>query len=366
MERDSNMHGCRALPIADANGRRTQERIVAMALTRVTLISVMIASGTGAALAEGVVVTPETYIRAETDVAFADFQRRAGGMINTNAFVRQPTLLSDQPVIRMNRDTLYGSAVVDTEGGATITVPEAADGRYLSVLVIDNDHYAPAVYYAPGTYDLPDETRYVALLYRVQLLDYSDPADVAAANALQDQFVVTASSAVAFPAPQWDVDSMLALRTAYEAEFRKFAQFEPDWMGPRGEVNEETRHLAAAGAWGLFPEKDAVYINYAGPPDAGACYTATYETPETDAFWSITVYGADGFMKSDANVINDRNVTPNGDGTFTAFFGSEDACGARPNRVDISEGWNFLMRIYRPGPEVLSREYTLPEVSVVQ
>jgi hypothetical protein len=229
----------------------------------------MMASDTGAALAEGVVVTPETNIRAETDIAFADFRRRAGDMINTNAFVRQPTLLSDQPVIRMNRDTLYGSAVVDTEGGATITVPEAADGRYLSVLVIDNDHYAPAVYYAPGTYDLPDETRYVALLYRVQLLDYSDPADVAAANALQDQFVVTASSAVAFPAPQWDVDSMLALRTAYEAEFSTFAQFEPDWMGPRGEVNEDTRHLAAAGAWGLFPETDAVYINYAGPPDAG-------------------------------------------------------------------------------------------------
>ena len=149
-------------------------------------------------------------------------------------------------------------------------------------------------------------------------------------------------------------------------EFSTFAQFEPDWMEPRGEVNEEARHLAAAGAWGLFPETDAVYINYAGPPDPWACYTATYDTPETDAFWSITVYGSDGFMKSDANVINDRNVTPNGDGTFTAFFGSEAACGSKPNRVDISEGWNFLMRIYRPDPEVLSREYTLPEVSVFQ
>ena len=321
-----------------------------------------------AALAEEAkeAVTPESYIRAETDIAFADFQRRSGGQINTNAFIRTPTTLEDQPVIRMNRDTLYGSAVVDTQGGATITVPEATDGRYISVLVIDNDHYAPAVFYEPGVHQLPDDTRYVALLTRVQLLDAADPADVAAANALQDRFVIEASSAEPFPQPQWDVETMLELRRQYEPEFKAFDQFEPDWMGPRGTVNEETRHLAAAGAWGLFPEEDAVYINYAGPDDPDACYTATYQTPVTDAFWSITVYGADGFMKSDDNVINDRNVTPNADGTFTAYFGPEAACGDRPNRVDISEGWNFLMRIYRPGPEVLSREYTLPEVTRVE
>jgi hypothetical protein len=325
----------------------------------------MIVGFSHATLAEGVIVTPETYIRAETDAAFADFVRRAGGQVNTNAFVRKPTLLADQPVIRMNRDTLYGSAVIDTSGGATITVPKADDGRYLSVLVIDNDHYAPAVYYEPGTYQLPDDTRYVLLLYRVQLLDDADPQDIAAANALQDQFIVQASSAVPFPAPQWDVDSMLALRRAYEPEFSAFAQFEPDWMGPRGAVNEETRHLAAAGAWGLFPERDAVYINYAGPTDASGCYTATYDIPETDAFWSITVYGSDGFIKSDKATINGQNVKLNDDGTFTAYFGSVDACGDKANRVDAPEGWNFLMRIYRPGSSVLDGTYELPEVAPV-
>lgn len=172
----------------------------------------------------------------------------------------------------------------------------------------------------------------------MQLLDYADPDDVAAANLLQDQFVVKAGSAEPFTSPQWDLESMLALRSQYEVEFSQFAQFESDCMGPRGEVNEKTRHLAAAGAWGLFPAKDVVYINYAGPSDPQRCYTATYDTPETDAFWSITVYGNDGFMKSDVNVINDRNVTHNNDGTFTAYFGSEDACGAKANRVDISEG----------------------------
>ena len=151
---------------------------------------------------------------------------------------------------------------------------------------------------------------------------------------------------------------MLARRSGYEVEFKKFTQFDPEWMGPRGEVNEETRHLAAAGAWGLFPSKDAAYINYAGPTDPEQCYTAIYETPQTDAFWSITVYGDDGFMKSENNVINDRNVTSNDDGTFTAYFGSEAACGAKSNRVDISTGWNFLLRIYRPFYKLL---FPLPE-----
>lgn len=310
-------------------------------------------------------VTPATYIRAEVDLSFAQFQLNAGSDVNRFYYIRKPTPLDAQAVVRMNRDTLYAGAVVDTEGGATITIPEFPDDRYFSILVIDNDHYAPMVFYKPGTYDIPDDTKYVSLIMRIQIMDPSDPEDVALVNRMQNEFVIAANSHDLFPEPNWDVDSMLALRAGYETEFQTFAQYEPDWMGPRGAVNEDTRHLAVAGAWGLFPEKDAVYINYAGPPAADTCYTATYQVPPNDAFWSITVYGADGFMESDTNIVNDRNVTLNDDGTFTVFFGSEAECGARPNRVDISQGWNFLMRIYRPGQAVLERTYTLPEVKEV-
>jgi hypothetical protein len=90
------------------------------------------------------------------------------------------------------------------------------------------------------------------------------------------------------------------------------------------------------------------------------CHKATYQVPENDAFWSITVYGSDGFMKSDNNIVNSSNVTLNADGTFTVCFGSRQACGDVPNRLDTTEGWNFLMRIYRPGPPVLDGTYVLP------
>jgi hypothetical protein len=82
--------------------------------------------------------------------------------------------------------------------------------------------------------------------------------------------------------------------------------------------------------------------------------------PENEAFWSITVYGSDGFMKSDNNIVNSSTARFNPDGTFTVYFGSEARCGDVPNRLDVSEGWNFLMRVYRPGASVLDGSYTLP------
>jgi hypothetical protein len=321
---------------------------------------------TGLVAQAGEKVTPETYIRAETDFAFADFQKNAGGKINEFFYITKPTPLDQQSVVRMNRDTLYAGSVVDTEGGATVTIPEFPDDRYFSVLVIDNDHYCPVVFYEPGTHKVPGDTKYVTLILRIQLMEPADPKDVALVNDLQKKIIIEAASADPFPEPKWDKDSMLKLRAEYEKKFQKFTQYEPDWMGPRGQVNEKTRHLAAAGAWGLFPEKDAVYINYTGPSYPTKGYMATYKVPENDAFWSITVYGNDGFMKSDTNIVNDRNVKLNDDGTFTVHFGSKEEFGDKPNRVDITEGWNFLMRVYRPGESILKREYNLPDVNVVE
>jgi hypothetical protein len=69
--------------------------------------------------------------------------------------------------------------------------------------------------------------------------------------------------------------------------------------------------------------------------------------PENNAFGSIAVYGGDGFMKHENCTIHSSNVKLNHDGAFTICCGSRELCGDVPNRLDVCEGWNVLMRIHR-------------------
>ncbi|MFO1060981.1 MAG: DUF1254 domain-containing protein [Dongiaceae bacterium] len=309
-------------------------------------------------------VTPETYIRAESDRSFANIQALAGG-VNRWYHIRKPTPLDAQTIIRMNRDTLYSVAIIDTAKGASIVLPKVPAGRFISAQVIDNDHYCPAVFYEAGRHALPSDTRHVCVAVRIQLLDPGDAAEVALVNGLQDMLALEAGSAEPFQPPAWDPESLKALTAEYAAKAKALTGFR-GLMGPRGTVDEANRHLVAAAGWGLNPDSDATYLNYAGEHEADRAYTATYEVPENGAFWSITVYGADGYMKSDNNILNSSNVTLNDDGTFTVFFGSRELCGNVPNRLDIAPGWNFAMRVYRPGPSVLNGGYALPAVRPVQ
>ena len=72
-----------------------------------------------------------------------------GAAVNEWVHFRRPTPLDQQTVIRMNRDTLYSLAVVDISRGATLTVPDSG-GRYLTVMVINEDGYLNRVFHEAG------------------------------------------------------------------------------------------------------------------------------------------------------------------------------------------------------------------------
>ena len=69
-------------------------------------------------------VNVASFARAESDVAIKKLYDMVG--LGTWIHFRAPTPIDQQKVIRMNRDTLYSSAVLDLSEPATVIMPETS------------------------------------------------------------------------------------------------------------------------------------------------------------------------------------------------------------------------------------------------
>ena len=154
-------------------------------------------------------VNVETFARAESDVAIKKIVDMVG--FSSWFHFRAPVPIDQQKVIRMNRDTLYSSVVLDLSEPATITMPET-NGRYQSLHVIDQDHYSYAET-SPGRYEITQEqvgTRYAYIIVRT----FYDPDDPVKTNALQDGLHVEGGGPGPLDIPDWDIDQMMTARDA--------------------------------------------------------------------------------------------------------------------------------------------------------
>jgi hypothetical protein len=308
-----------------------------------------------------VVVDVENFVRAESDLMFSRLAAQSGA-VGQWFHHRRPAPIDDQPIIRLNRDTLYSSCVLDVSRTARITVPDGGD-RYISVMIVNQDHYVPAVFHEAGEYDLSAEEHgspYVVAAARI-LVDPSDPDDVAAVNALQDQFAVEAVSNEPFVLLDYDEASHTATRAALIELSRGLPDFRGAF-GRVGEVDPVRRLLGAAAGWGGLPEYEAQYLNVEPGLPVGAYRLRMADVP-VDAFWSISVYNADGFFEPNAAGVYNLNsvtTTPDADGATTINFGDEP--DGRPNFIPVPDGWNFLIRLYRPRPEALDGTWAPPAV----
>lgn len=313
---------------------------------------------------ETVPVTVDNFVRAETAFQFDRALQITGG-INEWTHFRRPTPLDQQPVIRMNRDTLYSAAIVDISEGATLTIPETSD-RYMSVMVVNEDHYINFVFHHAGSYELTTDdfdTPYISLSVRT-LVDAADPEDIKKANALQDKLKIEAKSARPYAHPNYDKDSY---KTIYDAVLI-LGRSVPDArhsFGKREDVDAVRHFLATAWGWGGLPDDEAQYINVEPKLPVGA-YKLTVKDVPVDAFWSISVYNRDGYFEEneyDAYTVNNITGTPNPDGSFTVHFGGDPES---VNYLPITEGWNYIVRLYQPRDEVLDGYWTFPGVEEVK
>lgn len=311
-------------------------------------------------------VNVDNFARVETALQFDRMlDSFLDGKVNTWRHLRNPTPLDNQVVIRMNRDTIYSTAIVDISKGATLTIPESGN-RYLSVMVVNEDHYLNKVYYDAGTYELTmDEfhTPYVNLSARI-LVNSADQADIKKVNALQDQLAIKAASARPYSHPNYDQASY---KETYGAVI-ELSRGLPDARGMFGKKEEvgEVRHmLGTAFGWGGLPDNEANYLNVEPNLPVGA-YQLTVKDVPVDAFWSISVYNKDGYIdenKYNAYNVNNISGTPNKDGSFTVHFGGDPES---KNYLHITKGWNYIVRMYQPRKEILDGSWTFPAVQKVK
>ena len=307
-------------------------------------------------------VNVTNFARAETDRMFAALQAQAGG-VNQLLHYRAPTPVDQQTVIRMNRDTLYSGAIVDISAGATVIIPDAGR-RYVSVMIVNQDHYINNVFHDPGKYHLTVEefgTPYVLAAARV-LVDPADPADVAAVNALQDQFALQAASARPFVIPAYDQASFDVTRAALLELAKGLTGFDHAF-GARGDVDPVRHLIGTAAGWGGLPDGEAIYVNVNPDLPVGE-YQLTVRDVPVDGFWSISVYNAAGYFEPNergAYTINNITAARDQDGSVTVHFGG--CSDGRPNCVPITDGWNYLIRLYRPRPELLNGTWTFPAIA---
>lgn len=305
-------------------------------------------------------VNADNFALAETHRMMAALQRDAGA-VNRFSHNREPAAIDKQTVIRMNRDTLYSFAVVDISAGAVLTVPNAGD-RYLSVMVVNEHHYINRVFHDAGSYDLSMEefgSPHVVVAART-LFDPRDPEDLVAVAAVQDQLGIRAASERPFELPDYETGSFDRTRKALLGLAAEQESFER-CFGRREDVDPVHHLIGSAAGWGGLPDAEATYVGVSPNLPVGEYELTVADDVPVDGFWSISVYNADGFFEPNEHgiySINNMTAVRNDDGSITVRFG-----GRGDNSIPITEGWNYLVRLYRPRHEVLSGAWRFPTLS---
>ncbi|MBV8212666.1 MAG: DUF1254 domain-containing protein [Verrucomicrobia bacterium] len=152
-----------------------------------------------------------------------------------------------------------------------------------------------------------------------------------------------------------------------------------DTMGVYGNYYLKRAIVAQLGLGANLPE-DAIYPQNLGddsgkPLDGANKYTIHFDkgaNPPVDAFWSITLYDADGFQ-----VANDLGrfavsswmpFTYNPDGSLDLYFQNQSPSPDKEaNWLPAPKGsFNLTMRLYAPKPDALTGKWSPPPVNRVQ
>jgi hypothetical protein len=314
---------------------------------------------------EPVSVTWENFIRAESDKTFKNYVGLGG--FGKFFHFRATTPIDKQDVARLNRDTRYSIGVFDLTNPLTITLPDTK-GRFISMQVINEDEYTKSIKYNAGNFTFNREgigTRYVCLIIRI-FVNGEDAKDNEVVTELQNRIAVSQSSIGTFEIPDWDQKSQDRLRDAINV----LASTLKDTKLCFGDVNEVdpiAHLLGAAYGWGGNPPNAAIYINVVPEKNDGKTpYQVTVKDVPVDGFWSVSVYNKAGYFEKNtynSYTVNSVSAIKNSDGSITVHFGGDPK---QANFIPITEGWNYIVRLYRARNEVIDGSWKFPDSVIVK
>lgn len=274
---------------------------------------------------------------------------------------RVPMLVDKQKVIRANRDTPYTSGVFDLTSPVIIAMPKQG-GRFQSLSVINEDHYIKIFSYKPGSYLLNWKnvgTRYAYVLIRT-FMNPNSAADLEEAHKLQDEIKVKQDNVGKLELPEWDQTQRQSLHDALLA-IGDFMPDSKDAFGNEREVDSVKHLISTAVGWGGNRAQDAIHLNVTPKDNSGAtAYTLSVKKVPVDGFWSITVYNKRGLYEAPETAISVNNVTAQKekDNSIVIHFGGDPTAA---NYLRIMPGWNYVVRMYMPRPEILEGKWKFPE-----
>lgn len=330
-------------------------------------IIALLALGQGVSAAKMQQVTVDNFVRAESDHMFQANMKAFGVTFGKFFHLRKPTTPDNQPVIRMNQDTLYSGTMLDLSKPVKITLPEIG-GRYMSMHVVNQDHYM-FVRSKAGTYELTQDsigTRFAYVTIRT-FYNVGDPKDLPKAHAAQDKIAISGGGTGPFEAPNWNTEQLAVARKAL-SDLGALGFDASHAFGTKEEVRPIDYLVGAGAGWGGLPQSAAMYvINSVAQNDGKTPHAVTVKAVPVDAFWSVTVYNADGYLEANklgVNSYNNSSVKKNADGSTTIHFGG--CADGRVNCIPITQGWNYAVRMYEPKKELLDGSWTFPAIVPVK
>jgi hypothetical protein len=179
---------------------------------------------------------------------------------------------------------------------------------------------------------------------------------------LQDAVKVSQQSPGTFEVPSWDGVSLKKVKTALLQLGATISDSRRMYGADKDEVDPVKHRIGSALLWGGTREEDTLYLPITpARNDGSTIYKLTVGNVPVDGFWSVTVYDSEGYLQPNpynAYSLNSLTARRGTNGSITIQFCGCD--GKIPNCLPIMNGWNYTVRLFRPGRDILSDTWKFP------